>query len=63
MLNALLISSVLVVALALLSWHRRRTASLTAHTALRALDDCALLLQLVRTLQQHRAMSFAWLAG
>lgn len=63
MLNAIFISTALIVALALLSWHRRRTASQTAHTALRALDDCALLLRLVRTLQQHRGMSVAWLAG
>lgn len=63
MLSAVAILSLLCV-LAGAGWFSRRQISTArVQAALRALDGCAGMLQLVRSLQQHRGMSVAWLAG
>lgn len=63
MLSALVILAVLGATTCILLWQRRSTRTQRVQTALRALDGCAVMLQLVRALQQHRGMSVAWLAG
>ncbi|MDP3873535.1 MAG: nitrate- and nitrite sensing domain-containing protein [Methyloversatilis sp.] len=63
MLTTLVILAALAATTCILLWQRRSTRTQMVQTALRALDGCAVMLQLVRALQQHRGMSVAWLAG